>query len=259
MDKNKNNLVSIITPTYNSKFIVETIESILNQTYSNWELLITDDCSTDKITWEVINEYSLKDSRIRVFKLEKNSGSGLARNLSIKHAKGKYIAFLDSDDLWIENKLERQISFMIEKDAAFSHTSYSFINEKGDRIKKPFKVGEHPVTYKMLLKRIEIGCLTAMYNTEKVGKMYMPDVRKKQDYGLWLSILKRGFVSLPLNENLSLYRVTKNQTTNNKFKLIFKHYIFLKKIEKLNLVKSLYYTILWAYNGVVKHYISILF
>jgi len=254
-----NNLVSIVTPTFNSKYINETIKSILNQTYLNWELLITDDCSTDGKTWKIINEYAIKDSRIKIFRLNKNSGSGLARNMSIKNACGKYIAFLDSDDIWKANKLARQVSFMQDNDAAFSHTSYGFINALGENIKKTFTVGNEPVTYNKLLKRIEIGCLTAMFDVEKIGKMYMPDIRRKQDYGLWLSILKRGYVSLPLNEELSFYRVTKGQATGNKFKLIFKHYVFLKRTERLNFFNSVYYTFLWGYNGFLKHYLSKLY
>lgn len=248
-------LVSIITPVYNSeKFLKEVSLSVLNQTYSNWEWLVVDDCSKDK-SREILKELSDLDDRINIFLLEKNMGSGSARNIAIEAAKGKYIAFLDSDDLWMENKLEKHIDFMKENNAVLSHTAYGFLNEKGDRIMDTYSVGKNPVTYKMLLKKNVIGCLTAIYNQESLGKCYMPDVRLKQDYALWLSILKKGYVSLPLNEELSMYRQVKGSATNNKFKLVFKHYTFLRKYVELSRLEAIKYSIHWGLNGLKKYYL----
>ncbi|WP_288955311.1 glycosyltransferase family 2 protein [uncultured Polaribacter sp.] len=247
-------LVSVIMPTYNSTFVRYSVESVLRQTYQNWELLITDDCSKDT-TWSLLNELTLIDERIKVFKLSENKGAGPARNNSIKKAKGKYIAFLDSDDLWLENKLEVQIKFMEDGNLFLTHSSYDFINEKGNKIKKPFIVRDEPIDYISLLKKNEIGCLTAVYNKEKLGKVFMPDIRRKQDYALWLSILKKRHLSYPITEVLALYRVSKNQVTGNKLKLIPKHFVFLKKSQNFGYLKSLFYTFLWGYHGLIKHYL----
>ena len=176
-------LVSIISPTYNSlQFIEDTIQSIIQQTYTNWELLITDDCSTDG-TWELIQKHQKLDERIKIFRLEQNSGPGVARNNSIKQAKGRFIAFCDSDDQWKPDKLEKQIKFLIENDLPFTFSAYQKIDENGQEggiVNVP-----EEVSYNYLLKTCPIGCLTAIYDTEKIGKVYMPEIRKRQDYGLW--------------------------------------------------------------------------
>lgn len=248
-------LVSIITPTYNSaKFLEETIKSVLEQTYSNWEMLITDDCSTDN-TINIIKKFQEKDNRITLYQLSVNSGAGPARNNSIKNANGKYITFLDSDDIWVPNKLEKQITYMQSKNAVFSHSSYGFINENGIKMRKPFIVSSYPVKYNDLLKCTEISCLTAIYDQEIIGKKFMPDLKRKQDYALWLSILKEGYSSIPQVEILAFYRQSKNSATNKKYKLIIKHYIFLRQQEKLNILNSIKFTIYWIWNGLVKYYI----
>lgn len=253
---NSNVKVSIITPIYNSeKFIDKCIESVLNQTYNNWEMLLVNDYSSDN-SIEIVKEYQKKDSRIKLFHLEINSGAAIARNLAIEKAEGEIIAFLDSDDVWTSKKLEIHVDFMVKNNTAFSHTSYGFIDEEGKKISKTFHVSNYPVTYKHLLKRTEISCLTAMYDVRKTGKMYMPDIRRKQDYGLWLSILKKGFVSLPLDLELAFYRQRKGSATNNKFRLIRKHYLFLNKTQGLGFLESFYYSIWWGLNGVKKYYIN---
>lgn len=165
-------LVSIITPTYNSlNYLDITIQSIINQTYKNWELLITDDCSTDG-TWEKLKQYSHKDSRIKTFKLAQNSGAGVARNNSIEHAKGRFIAFCDSDDSWVPEKLEKQIKFMLDNSVPFSYTDYEIVNEHNDII--GFYSSPAKITFKDMLKQDEIGCLTAIYDAEILGKHFMP-------------------------------------------------------------------------------------
>ena len=158
-------LVSIITPSYNSSsFIAETIESILSQTYLNWELLITDDCSTDRSV-EIIERYIQRDSRIKLFRLEKNCGAGVCRNRSISEAKGRFIAFCDSDDRWRPEKLEKQLAFMREKDCALSYTSYMTCDESGKI--SSIVIGKRRETYFSMRCDNRIGCLTAVYDTEK--------------------------------------------------------------------------------------------
>lgn len=207
-------LVSIITPSYNSSsFIAETIESILSQTYLNWELLITDDCSTDRSV-EIIERYIQRDSRIKLFRLEKNCGAGVCRNRSISEAKGRFIAFCDSDDRWRPEKLEKQLAFMREKDCALSYTSYMTCDESGKI--SSIVIGKRRETYFSMRCDNRIGCLTAVYDTEKVGKVFMPELRKRQDWGLWLTILRRCEVAYGLKEPLAIYRIHSNSISRNK-------------------------------------------
>mgnify|MGYP003663490518 FL=1 len=249
-----NSLVSIITPVYNTKpFLQKTAASVIGQTYANWEWVLVDDLSTDG-SIELLQSLSKKDKRIKPHFLTKNQGSGPARNVATKLAQGKYIAFLDSDDIWIKEKLQIQVAFMQKNQYAFSHTSYGFIDAMDAVIKNTYHVSKNPVTYEMLLKRTEISCLTAMYNQEIIGKMYMPDLRRKQDYALWLSILKKGFKSYQLDIETAYYRQHGASATSNKLKLIGKHWVFLYSYEKLNFVKSTYYTLSWGLSGFKKYY-----
>lgn len=255
----ENSLISIITPVYNSsKYIEQTINSVLNQTYQNWEWIIVDDLSTDK-SIEIVKKYLSVDNRIKLISSNINMGSGPARNVAIKNSTGKYLAFLDSDDLWHKNKLSVHIKFMQENDSAFSYTSYNYIDEKGNLINEAYHVAKHKINYKFLLKKTDIGCLTVIYDVEKIGKMYMPDLRRKQDYALWLGILKRGFEATPLDIVLASYRVRKGSATSNKLILIKLHYLFLRNVESLNIYKSLYYTLMWGGQGLKKFYLSKLF
>lgn len=248
-------LVSIITPTFNcEQYLPQTIESVLLQSYCNWELIIVDDCSTDR-TLEVAYNWRDKDIRIQVFSLDSNLGSGPARNFAIERAKGEFIAFLDGDDIWHKEKLHLQVNFMLENDIIFSHSSYGYISGRGKIISKIFEVSKVPVSYQDLLKRTEISCLTAIYNAHRIGKFYMPSIRRKQDYALWLEILKHGYQSYPFPEVLAWYRQTPNSSTSNKFKLIIKHFTFLRNHEGLNVFKSLKYTTYWMINGFIRYYI----
>lgn len=250
------NLVSVITPVFNSeKYITNTFQSLLNQSYLNWEWVLVDDCSSDNSV-EIIEEFMKQDKRVKLLKNSKNLGSGATRNKAIENAEGDFIAFLDSDDIWHPKKLEVQVNFMLERNIAFSHTSYGYINEYGDTIKTTFHVSKLPVTYKHLLKRTEISCLTAMYNCNAIGKFYMSEHRRKQDYALWLAILKSGVESHPIDIELAFYRQTPNSATSNKFKLILKHYLFLKSTQKLHALQAIYYTCFWALNGFVRYYIK---
>ena len=140
-------------------------------------------------------------------------------------------------------------------DAAFSHTSYGFMDDSGKIIRETFHVSKVPVTFRMALMRTEISCLTAMFDVEKVGKLYMPDIRRKQDYALWLNILRKGFKAIPLDLELAWYRQRKGSATNNKITLIHKHYIFLRREIKLKRIFALKYTGLWIWNGLMKYYL----
>jgi len=246
-----NNLVSIITPSYNSeKFISETIKSVLNQTYDNWEMIIVDDCSSDNSN-EIIKEYSKKDGRIKLIKLEKNSGPAVARNRAIKEAKGRYIAFLDSDDLWMPNKLEKQVEFMKKNNLAFTYSSYYLIDEENHDIGL-FNAPER-ISYRSMLKTCSVGCLTAIYDTNVLGKIYMPNIIKRQDYGLWLKILKIVGETKGIKEPLAFYRIRKNSVSSNKIKAAKYQWKIYRDVENLNLFKSFYYFIHYAYYGLKKY------
>ena len=245
-------LVSVITPTYNSsRFIEETIESILAQTYANWELLVTDDCSDDG-TWEILTEYAQKDNRVKTFRMTENSGAGVARNNSIKHASGRYIAFCDSDDLWLPEKLEKQISFMQQHDLAFTYSTYRKITETGEL--KGTVIPPCCISYQDLLKSCPIGCLTAIYDTMKLGKIFMPEIRKRQDYGLWLKIFKIIKSSKGLSEEpLAHYRVRKSSVSSNKIKAALYHYKVLREIGNISHFKSMCNFTIYFFRGFAKY------
>ena len=199
-----NDLVSIITPSYNTaQYISETIQCVLDQTYSNWEMIIVDDCSTDN-TDEVVKPY-LGDARIKYLKNEKNSGAAVSRNRAIREAKGKWIAFLDSDDLWKREKLERQIEFMDMNGYHFSYTNYTEMNEFGNSLGTictgPKRIGKA----KMAMFNY-MGCLTVMYDMEYVGLVQISDIKKRNDYALWIRVVEKCPAYL-LDENLATYRV----------------------------------------------------
>lgn len=244
-------IVSIIMPSYNSaQTIRESIESVQRQSLVDWELLITDDHSTDE-TKSIIKHYQIKDSRIKLFALESNGGAGVARNNSIENAKGRFIAFLDSDDVWHKNKLEKQIDFMIENGYALTYTAYQKIDTNGrlgGLIQPPLKV-----SYKELLKSNVIGCLTAVYDTELVGKVYMPHIRKRQDMALWLLILNKIDFAWCLNEVLAYYREGHVSLSSNKFKVLSSQWFFYRKYLMLNPFSSAYYFANYVFRAFYKH------
>lgn len=230
-------LISIITPSYNSsRFIAETIESVLVQTYQNWEMLITDDCSKDDSV-EIIQRYTKKDPRIKLFQLEKNSGAGVCRNNSIREAKGRYIAFLDSDDRWYPSKLEKQIAFMEQQGCAVSYTSYDVCDENGKLTGVVYckkKIG-----YCSIIIDNGIGCLTGMYDTEKVGKVYMPEIRKRQDWALWISLIKKcGCAYGMKGDVLSLYRNVSHSISSNKINLLKYNWRLYKEVLGFSFLKA---------------------
>ena len=233
-------MVSIITPVYNcDEFLEECIQSVLNQTFHDWELILIDDFSSDS-SKGVINKYVALDSRIKAYYFNENVGAGTARNKGIEISKGRFIAFLDSDDNWLPEKLERQLEFMISNNYNLTHTSYELIDHQGNSLNKtivPAKI----LGYKDMLYSNKIGCLTAIYNQRKIGKKYMPLLRKRQDYALWLKILKTGEKAYGLAEVLSQYRNTENSISNNKLNLIKWNWKLLREVENLSFIKSVYY------------------
>ncbi|WP_060678179.1 glycosyltransferase family 2 protein [Virgibacillus halodenitrificans] len=244
-----NPLVSVITPAYNAeRFIRQTIESVLAQTYSNWEMIIVDDCSTDK-TVEYINHYIKTDSRIKLFIQEKNRGSAIARNTAMNNAKGQYLAFLDSDDLWYPEKLEKQLHFMIQKNIAFSFTKYVRMTEEGV-LKNTFSKTPESVGYNDLLKHCVIGCLTVMIDRNKTGHHSMVNIRTRQDYAYWLTLTKKGHLAYGLPEVLAKYRDVENSISSNKIKAAKRQWFVYRQIERLNLFASIWYFSHYAWKGI---------
>ncbi|MGJ8581707.1 MAG: glycosyltransferase family 2 protein [Psychromonas sp.] len=241
-------IISIIMPSFNSaKTLSQSISSTLEQTYPNWELLITDDASTDNST-DVINHFVKKDERIKLFTLDKNSGAGAARNHSIQHAKGRFIAFLDADDIWLPTKLEKQIKFMLDNKYALTYSAYQKFDSDSDLgvINPPLEV-----SYNQLLYSNVIGCLTAIYDTEYIGKKYMPLIRKRQDMGLWLTILKMVPKAYCLNEVLAKYRVDSGMT-QNKLLVLKYQWQFYREVVGLNVLKAFKVFIIYAIKGFLK-------
>ena len=214
-------LVSIIMPSYNTaKFIAETIDSVLAQTYTNWELIIVDDCSKDN-TDEVVAKYT--DPRIQYLKNEKNSGAAVSRNRALREAKGRWIAFLDSDDLWRADKLEKQIRFMTEKGCAFSYTNYVEIDEAS----KPLGVrvtGPKRITKAGMYAYCWPGCLTVMYDANVVGLIQIADIKKNNDYAMWLKVIRKADCCL-LDETLGFYRKRAGSISHHSYTTLIKwHY-----------------------------------
>lgn len=230
-------LVSIITASYNcAPFIGATIESILNQTYTKWELLITDDCSKDD-SREVIQKYADKDPRIKLLRLKENSGAGVARNNSIKEAKGKFIAFCDSDDRWFPEKLEKQLKFMVDNNAVLTYSSYDVCDEDGSKI-VGYVECRKSLNKAKILQDNGIGCLTAIYNADKIGKYYMPKIRKRQDWCLWISIINDHKKALGMQEPLALYRDRSGSISSNKIEMLKYNYRVYREVLKYNPLSS---------------------
>lgn len=237
-----NDLVSIITPSYNTaRFLRGTIECVLAQTYTNWEMLIVDDCSTDD-TDDVVA--SFPDARIRYFKNERNSGAAYSRNFALRQARGRWIAFLDSDDLWLPEKLEKQIRFMEENGYAFSYTNYVEMDEDGNRLPVlwtgPETIGKH----RMRLFNF-MGCLTVMYDQNVIGLLQIADLKKRNDYALWLRASKKANAYL-LPETLAVYRVRSGGSITNRsqspLRLLKYHYALWRTGENRNPVSALFLT-----------------
>ncbi len=246
-----NKLVSIITPCYNSeKFISETIMSVKSQTYVNWEMLITDDGSTDN-SISIIKNFIESDDRIKLFSI-KNSGPAIARNNSIKRASGKYLAFIDSDDLWDVDFLKISQK-KVERSQGFVFSSYRRCDEQTlEKVYRDFIVPKK-VKYKDILMTNSISCLTAFIDIEKLGKEYMPEIQYRQDMGLWLKYLKKVDFAVGILQPNATYRIRKNSHSRNKKKLLKPQWYFYRHIEELSIFKSLFLMIVWAINGFKKY------
>lgn len=232
--------VSIITPNYNcSNYISQTIKSVIAQTYSNWEMIIVDDCSTDD-SYELALEYSKHDSRIMVLRNEKNSGAALSRNKALDKAQGEYIAFLDSDDLWMPEKLEKQIRFMQKNDCDFSFCRYNLIDEGNIFLGKTAKI-IHTLTYHKMLYHDFVGCLTVMYKADIAKSIRSFDIRNNNDYGLFLQVIKNTKKALGMDEILANYRIRKNGISRNKLKKVSSYFELMHDKLHLSLFKCCFY------------------
>ncbi len=246
-------LVSIITPMYNGKrFIGQTIDSVLSQTYPNWEMIVIDDGSKDG-SGMVVNEYILRDSRIQMISQE-NGGSASARNNGIRRARGQYIALLDADDTWNSDFLQKQLKLMHDKNAALVYSSHTRIDENSKEILTPFIVPEK-VTYNDLLKTCSISCLTGLYDTKEFGKVYLREEMKsvRDDYVYWLEIIKNVKIAYGNKEVLANYRILGSSASRKKKKVIGPHFKVLYKIEKLGFIKSCYFLASWAVRSYFKY------
>lgn len=245
-------LVSIITPTYNSeKFITETIQSVQNQTYQNWEMLIVDDCSSDK-TVDIIQQFMEDDHRIHLIRLNKNSGASKARNKAINEVKGDFMTFLDADDIWFPEFIENSITTIQSTGIPFVFSSYKRSNEKLEFIYSDFIVPQK-VTYTDILKTNSISCLTAFIDVKKLGVKFMPDIRKRQDMGLWLKYLKEIPFAYGIQEPKAIYRIRENSLSRDKKKLLKYQWQFYREVEKLSVFESAYYMIHWMVRGFLKY------
>ena len=245
-------LVSIITPSYNSaKYIAETIQSVQNQTYENWEMIIVDDCSSDD-TEDIIKKIQQTDFRIHFFKLDQNSGSGVARNKGIEHASGDYMTFIDSDDIWFTDFIKNSIEAIQISKTPFVFSSYRRSNENLEFVYSDFIVPQK-VTYSDVLKSNSISCLTAFVDIKRLGKKYMPKIRKRQDMGLWLQYLKEIPFAFGIQEPQAVYRIRKNSLSRSKSNLLKYQWKFYREVEKLSIFQSAYYMLHWMYRGYMKY------
>ena len=244
-------LVSIIMPSYNaSRFITESIKSVIVQTYQNWELLIADDCSKDSSV-EVIKKIIDKDQRIKLISLLKNVGAAAARNVAIEHANGQYIAFLDSDDVWEPEKLERQLAFMKENKYAFTYSEYYVMEEDGKKTGSFIRIPSS-LSYRQYLRNTIIGCLTVVIDRNIVGDFRMPLIKSSHDMALWLLIMKRGYKAYGIKEVLAGYRLVSTSNTAKKWKAAKDVWRVYRKIEHLSVLFSAFCFCGYVFNAVIK-------
>lgn len=247
-------LVSIITPTFNSEdYIIETYNSIKAQTYTQWEWIVTDDCSSDH-TVCLLKDIASQDKRVFIYENKQNVGAGAARNNSLSMARGQFIAFLDSDDLWDERKLAVQIGFMKNNGYILTYTSYQKIDEAGNLLGIVEPISK--VNYNELLKSNVIGCLTAVYDRSVIGTVYMPTIRKRQDMALWLNILKETDYAYCITDILASYRVRCGSLSSNKIRVVFSQWRFYRSYMGFGLFLSGYYFLNYIVRAFLKHNVS---
>lgn len=246
-------LVSIITPVYKcEEYIVRTMNSVLTQTYADWEMLLVDDCSPDGSA-EIIRSYAERDSRFKYIKLEDNSGAAIARNVGLENAKGRYIAYLDADDIWLPEKLERQIRFMEENDVQFSCCDYEKIEADDTPLNKIVHMPK-TITYNQLLSNTIIQTVGVIVDLDKVDRklLVMPNVRRGQDSATWLQMLRNGVKFVGQNEVLAQYRRVPQSLSANKLSALKRTWYLYRGVEHLSLPKSCFCLIGWAYHASIK-------
>ncbi len=244
-------MVSIITPAYNAaRYIEQTMASVMAQTFNDWEMVVVNDASTDR-TGAIVQQYSQQDARIRLIHPDEHIGPARARNLAIRSANGRYIAFLDSDDLWHRQKLERQMAFMANHGYAFTFTSYQRI--KGPRA-RPLNVihAPHAIDYQHYLKNTIIGTLTVMIDRHQTGPLKMPNIRSSHDMALWCDILKRGFKAYGLPETLAYYRILPGSNTARKLRAAQDVWKVYRDIEQIRFLPSVVNFLHYAYHATRK-------
>lgn len=253
-----NDLVSVIMPVFNAeKYLKQTLESLLNQEYANWELIVVDDKSKDG-SLSILREFSKKEPRIVLIEKEQNSGSADSRNKGIDRAGGRFIAFLDADDLWDPDFLSSMTKYMTENDSAFSFASYRIIDESGNELTKPFLIENKKYNYFDMLLYNRVGLLTAMYDVSKIGKMHF-DVSLKSlrdDYALWLDILGKSNYGLGYQGIIASYRVHSNAMTSNKKRVFRAHYNMLRKHAGHSILPSFFFTSTHFLNGFRKYILN---
>ena len=247
-------MISIVTPVYNAAaFIRQTMEMVQAQDYTDWELLLVDDCSKDR-SCEIIEEYLKEkpDERIRLIKKEKNEGAALSRNRGIREAKGRYIAFLDADDVWLPHKLKTQMDFMNEQGCGFVFSAYEFGDEEAVGTGRIVHVPES-LTYKKALSRTVIFTTTVLLDTEKIPKelIYMPNV-PSEDSATWWQILRAGHVAKGIDEVLAIYRRPAKSLSSNKLKAIQRIWYLYREVERLSFWQSCVAFVGWAYRATVR-------
>jgi glycosyltransferase involved in cell wall biosynthesis len=244
-------LVSIIMPTYKcGRFIAESIRCIQNQTYQNWELIIVDDCSEDG-TIGIVQDIQKGDHRIHVFSNAQNSGAAVSRNVALREAKGRWIAFLDSDDLWEPTKLEKQIKFMEENNYAFSYHEYKEIDEQDHELGVYVSGIEHVSKFDMFACCWP-GCLSVMYDAEKIGLIQIKDIKKNNDTAMWLKVIRKSDCYL-LKECLGKYRRRANSITPNRiWKRVWANYILFRVAEEMNPIPATFWVIMNVFGNAYK-------
>lgn len=246
-------LVSIITPLYNaSRYIAQMIESVQAQTYTNWELLIVDDGSTDD-SLEIVVEFAKKDTRIKWSKAEKNGGAAKARNAALERAQGRYIAYLDADDLWYPEKLERQIAFLCKQGVSFSCCDYEKIKEDGTRLNKVVHMPK-AMNYNQYLRNTIIQTVGVIVDTKYINRdmLIMPDIHGREDAATWMQLLRNGVEFRGQNQTLSAYRIVSGSLSSNKLTMMKKTWYLYRKVEKLPLLKVIWSMAGWAFHACIK-------
>ncbi len=244
-------LVSVIMPCYNmASYVSDSIKSVIAQTYPHWELLIVDDASSDE-TVNIIKSYAQADSRIKLALKKQNSGISDTRNQCIQMAQGQFLAFLDADDIWHPEKLEKQLSFMLAKNIGFTYSTYDWIDEDG-KIMNKFINTIGNLDYKTYLRNTIIGCSTVMVNKAITGDVFVPKFRTSEDTATWLDILRKGLMAYAIDESLVSYRIRRKSASSNKIRASIDLWKVYRQHEKLPFFKAIYYFSCYAFNAVKK-------